>query len=64
MSTATNANTHKGADPRAGVDVGCAPLIESGKVKVKQGVEVDRLTENGVVFSNGSEQPADLVIWA
>ena len=48
----------------AGVDVGCAPLIESGKVKVKQGVEVDRFTENGVIFSDGSKQPADLVIWA
>lgn len=46
------------------MDVGCAPLIESGKVKVRQGVEIERFTENGVVFSDGSKQPADLVIWA
>ncbi|KAH9836252.1 FAD/NAD-P-binding domain-containing protein [Rhodofomes roseus] len=46
------------------VDVGCAPLIESGKVKIKQGVEIKRLTENGVIFDDDSELPADLVIWA
>lgn len=46
------------------VDVGCAPLIESGKVQVKQGVEIEHLTEGGVVFSDGSELPADLLIWA
>ncbi|TFY58141.1 hypothetical protein EVJ58_g6596 [Rhodofomes roseus] len=46
------------------VDVGCAPLIESGKVKIKQGVEIKRLVGNGVIFDDDSELPADLVIWA
>ncbi|KZT70031.1 FAD/NAD(P)-binding domain-containing protein [Daedalea quercina L-15889] len=46
------------------VDVGCASLIESGEVKVKQGVEVKRFTESGVIFDDDSVLPADLVIWA
>ncbi|KAI0941996.1 hypothetical protein AcW1_009664 [Taiwanofungus camphoratus] len=47
-----------------GIDVGCAELIGSGRVKVKQGVEIDRFTENGVVFTDGSELEADLVVFA
>lgn len=36
----------------------------SGRVKVKHGVEVAELKENSVVFSDGSEIPADAVIFA
>ncbi|PCH39605.1 FAD/NAD(P)-binding domain-containing protein [Wolfiporia cocos MD-104 SS10] len=45
-------------------DVGLADLIESGQVKVKSGVEIKNLTESGVVFTDGSELPADLVVFA
>ncbi|ESK92689.1 flavin-binding monooxygenase [Moniliophthora roreri MCA 2997] len=45
-------------------DVGCADLIISGKLKVKQGVEVERLAENEVFFSDGSSLPADAIIFA
>ncbi|KZT01059.1 FAD/NAD-P-binding domain-containing protein [Laetiporus sulphureus 93-53] len=46
------------------IDVGCGPLIGSGTVKVKQGVELKRLTKNGAVFTDDSEVEADLVVFA
>ncbi|GBE77698.1 FAD/NAD-P-binding domain-containing protein [Sparassis crispa] len=46
------------------VDVGCAELIESGQVKVKQGVEPKRFTENGLGFTDDTELDADVIIWA
>ena len=52
-------------DPiRKVIDVGCAELIISGKVKVKQGVEIDHLTDSTVVFTDGSELEADAIILA
>ncbi|KAJ7683420.1 FAD/NAD-P-binding domain-containing protein [Mycena rosella] len=46
------------------LDVGCAKLIRDGKVKVKQGVEAARFTEDSLVFTDGSSLPADVVIYA
>jgi putative flavoprotein involved in K+ transport len=46
------------------IDVGCASLIAEGKVKIKQGVEIERFTRQGVVFTDGSTAPADLVVLA
>ncbi|KAJ6606257.1 FAD/NAD-P-binding domain-containing protein [Mycena vulgaris] len=46
------------------LDVGCAELIRSGKVKVKQGVEIAQFNEDSVVFTDGSSQDADAVIFA
>ncbi|KAJ7436502.1 FAD/NAD-P-binding domain-containing protein [Mycena galericulata] len=46
------------------LDVGCAALIGSGEVKIKHGAEVSRLTEESVVFTDGSSLPADAVIFA
>ncbi|KAJ7042124.1 dimethylaniline monooxygenase [Mycena alexandri] len=45
-------------------DVGCAELIRSGKVKIKHGVEVTRLENNSVVFTDGSFLEADAVVLA
>ncbi|OCH92286.1 dimethylaniline monooxygenase (N-oxide-forming) [Obba rivulosa] len=45
-------------------DRGAADLIASGMIKVKNGVEAVRLTENSLVFTDGSELPADAVIFA
>ena len=47
-----------------GFDKGAADLIESGKIKVKQGVEPVAYYSHGLVFSDGSEIPADVVIFA
>ncbi|CCM05263.1 uncharacterized protein FIBRA_07473 [Fibroporia radiculosa] len=45
-------------------DVGLSAFIESGQVKIKQGVLIERYTEHGVVFTDGSELQADLVVFA
>ncbi|KAJ7288604.1 FAD/NAD-P-binding domain-containing protein [Mycena rebaudengoi] len=46
------------------VDVGCAPLIASGKVKIKQDVEIARFTPDSVVFTDGASLQVDAVIYA
>ncbi|CCM06451.1 uncharacterized protein FIBRA_08715 [Fibroporia radiculosa] len=46
------------------IDVGVADIINSGRVKVKQGIEIERLTENGALFTDGSELEVDLVVLA
>ncbi|KAJ6627660.1 FAD/NAD-P-binding domain-containing protein [Mycena sp. CBHHK59/15] len=46
------------------IDVGCAKLIRDGRVKIKQGVEAVRFTENSLIFTDGSSLPADVVIYA
>ncbi|KAF9448823.1 FAD/NAD(P)-binding domain-containing protein [Macrolepiota fuliginosa MF-IS2] len=46
------------------LDVGCSKLVISGRVKVKHGVELAELKEESVVFTDGSEVPADAVIFA
>lgn len=46
------------------IDVGCSALIASGEVRVKQGVEIDHFTRDGVVFTDGSGQAFDAVVLA
>jgi putative flavoprotein involved in K+ transport len=46
------------------IDVGCASLIAGGKIAIKQGVEIERFTPQGVVFTDGSTAPADVVVLA
>ena len=46
------------------IDVGCAALIRDGKVKVKQGCEIARLTEKNVIFSDGTSLEVDSIILA
>ena len=45
------------------IDVGAAELIASGDVSLAKG-EVDHLTESSVVLADGTELPADLVVYA
>jgi len=45
------------------IDVGSADLVADGKVKLAQG-QVERLTEDSVVLADGTELPADLVVYA
>ncbi|BGP43329.1 hypothetical protein JCM10449v2_007360 [Rhodotorula kratochvilovae] len=46
------------------IDVGCSRLIADGKIKVKQGVEIEKLTKDGVLFKDGTEIKADMVVMA
>lgn len=46
------------------INVGCSELIANGKVEIKQGVEIDHLTNDGVVFTDGTSMQADVVVLA
>jgi putative flavoprotein involved in K+ transport len=45
------------------IDVGASELVAGGQVKLQPG-QVDHLTEDGVVMADGTELPADLVVYA
>jgi putative flavoprotein involved in K+ transport len=45
------------------IDVGAADLVANGDVKLVKG-QVDHLTEDSVVLADGTELPADLVVYA
>jgi putative flavoprotein involved in K+ transport len=46
------------------IDVGACDLVIDGSIKLKSGVDVSHLTENSVVLKDGTELPADLVVYA
>lgn len=46
------------------IDVGASDLIASGRIKLRSGVEVARMTEDSVVLNDGSTLAADLVVYA
>jgi len=46
------------------IDVGASDLVASGEIKLKVGVEVREVRERSVLFSDGSELPADLIVYA
>ena len=39
-------------------------MVADGRIKVKGLVTLEHFTENGLVLSDGSELPADLVVFA
>ncbi|WP_199189731.1 NAD(P)/FAD-dependent oxidoreductase [Mycobacterium sp. ENV421] len=45
------------------IDVGACDLVADGRIKLAHG-QVDRLTENSVVLADGTELPADVVVYA
>ncbi|MBB3049614.1 putative flavoprotein involved in K+ transport [Prauserella isguenensis] len=45
------------------IDVGAADLVAGGEVELAHG-QVERLTEDSVVLADGTELPADLVVYA
>lgn len=45
------------------IDIGASDLIADGSIKLANG-QVDHLTENSVVLANGTELPADVVVYA
>ena len=46
------------------IDVGASQLIIDGKIKIKQGVEIERFTSDGVIFTDGTSLEADVVVLA
>ena len=46
------------------IDVGASELVANGSIKLKSGVNVDRIKEHSIVFSDGAELPADLIVYA
>jgi putative flavoprotein involved in K+ transport len=46
------------------IDVGASELVADGKIKLKSGVAVKEIKPHSVVFSDGSELPADLIAYA
>jgi hypothetical protein len=45
-------------------DTGGSQLIADGKIKLKSGPQIERFTEHAIVFDDGSELPADVVVFA
>ena len=45
------------------IDVGASDLVADGKIKLQRGT-VDHLTEDAVVMADGTELPAELVVYA
>ncbi|MDT8465375.1 NAD(P)/FAD-dependent oxidoreductase [Alcaligenes nematophilus] len=46
------------------IDVGACELIIDGSIKLKSRTGISHLTENAVVLTDGTELPADLVVYA
>ena len=46
------------------IDVGASDLIIDGSIKLKSGVDVQEIKEHSVLLSDGSELPADLIVYA
>jgi putative flavoprotein involved in K+ transport len=45
------------------IDIGASQLIIDGKIKLASG-QIDEITEDGVRLANGTELPADLIVYA
>ncbi len=46
------------------IDVGASELVADGRIKLRSGVGGDHITETSVVLSDGSELPAELIVYA
>ena len=46
------------------IDVGASDLIADGKIKLRSGVDVTAIRQSGVLLSDGTELPADLIVYA
>jgi putative flavoprotein involved in K+ transport len=46
------------------IDVGASDLIIDGSIKLKSGVEVNEIREHSVLLSDGSDLPADVIVYA
>jgi hypothetical protein len=46
------------------IDVGASELVANGSVKLRSGVNIAQIKPKSVVLSDGSELPADLIVYA
>ena len=46
------------------IDVGASELVANGSIKLKSGVDVERIKPQSVLLSDGTELPADLIVYA
>ena len=46
------------------IDVGASQMIIDGKIKLKSGVNIERIKEHAVVLTDGTELSADLIVYA
>jgi len=46
------------------IDVGASELVADGKIKLKSGVEIERIQERSIRLGDGTELPADLIVYA
>jgi putative flavoprotein involved in K+ transport len=46
------------------IDAGCSEIIASGGIKVRSGVEIRHLTRNSAILTDGTEVPADVIVYA
>lgn len=46
------------------IDIGASELVADGKIKLKSRVDVTEIKPKSVVLSDGSELPADLIVYA
>ena len=46
------------------IDVGASEMIADGRIALRSGVDIDRLTPNGVLLSSGEHIEADRIIYA
>ena len=45
-------------------DIGASQMVADGRIKVKSDSELERFTERGVLFKDGSQLEADVIILA
>ena len=46
------------------IDVGASDLVADGNIKLKSGVSIQRVNPKSVLLTNGTELPADLIVYA
>jgi putative flavoprotein involved in K+ transport len=46
------------------IDVGASELVANGSIKLRSRVGIERIKPNSVVLTDGSELPADLIVYA
>ena len=46
------------------IDVGASELVANGSIKLKSGVSFDHINANSVTLTDGTELPADLIVYA
>ena len=46
------------------IDVGASELVANGSIKLRSGVTIDQINPRSVTLSDGTELPADLIVYA